>query len=363
MTQPPDPTRSPDAASQDDDASTALFHAGALILESRRLLAAFAVVGALTALLIVTIIGPRYSARASFMPQSGDDSDLSALMGIAGQFGLPLRAASSAPSPELYAALISSPVVLNAIAAGSYPVDTLPASSPVPLDELFGIDKDDPRRRHELVVEELQENIGASVDRRTNVISLRVTTRWPTVSRRIAERVLEELNTFNLEKRQSQAKAERIFAEERVVEARAKLAAAEDAARDFAVRNRVVAESPSLRLEEERLDRAVSLRQQLLSSLEQSLESARLREVQDTPVITVFMQPAVRSVPDPRGRVKWTILGGILGLLLGGIVVPLRSFIRSSRSASSSEAARFRSALDETKRQLLGPFGRPTKNS
>lgn len=342
----------------DERASTTLFHIGALILESRRLLAGLALLGALAAFVTVMIYGPRYSATASFMPQSGDNSDLSALMGIAGQFGLPMRASGSAPSPELYAALVTSPVVLDPIARQLYPRDTVAGTAPESLAVLFRIRKKAPRRRQELVIKKLQKYVAASVNRRTQVIGLRVRTRWPAVSQQIAEDILEELNTFNLEKRQSQARAEREFAAKRAVEARVQLITAENAARDFAMRNRAVNESPALRLEVERLDREVNLRQQLLQQVEQSLESSRMREVQDTPVITIFQEPLVLSVPDPRGRIKWTILGAILGLLTAGIVIPVRAFLRSSRDGNNDEAARFRTAVDATKRQLLGPFGR-----
>lgn len=356
MTQTSNP--STHAAAPDESASSAILHAGALLLESRRLLVALALFGSLTAIVTITIIGPRYSATASFMPQAGGDSDLSALMGIAGQFGVPLRGASSTPSPELYAALVTSPVVLDPIARESFATDTSPGSSRQSLAELFDETHRDPRREHEKVIEELQENVAASVNRRTGVIGLRVRTRWPAVSQRIAERILEELNSFNLQKRQSQAKAERVFAEGRAAEARADLTIAENAARDFAMRNRVVSVSPTLRLEADRLDREVDHRQQMWSAAVQSLESARLREVQDTPVITVFQEPMVLSIPDARGRVKWMILGAILGLLAAAFVIPLRAFVGGSRDLRTAEAARFRAAVEATKRQVLGPFTR-----
>jgi uncharacterized protein involved in exopolysaccharide biosynthesis len=253
---------------------------------------------------------------------------------------------------------VSSPVVLDVIADESFARDTAAGTVAEPLADLFRVRGKSAIRRHEKVIEKLQKNVSASVNRRTGVIGMRVRTRWPAVSERIAERILEELNTFNLHKRQSQAKSERIFAESRANEARQLLEAAENAARDFALRNRVVSESPALRLEADRLKRVVDLRQQMLMSSEQALESARLREVQDTPVITVFQEPLVRSVPDPRGRVKWLILGGILGLLAATVVIPLRSMLRSSKDTRSAEEARFRSAMYETKQELLGPFAK-----
>lgn len=326
-----------------ESAAAPLFLLGALVVENRRILLGLSFLGAIVALGTITVIGPRYSATASFVPQAAGEVDLSSLAGLAGQFGIPIRGAPSAQSPDFYAALVTSPAILDPIARGSY--GRTPASrGEESLASLFNVSETDSVRRHEKVVEELQESIGASVNRRTGVISLRVRTPWPAVSHRIAGNVLAELNNFNLSTRQSQARAERMFAERRAAEAREALRQAEDALRDFSMRNRVQ-ESPSLALESERLGRVVALRQQLLTSIEQSLEAARLREVQDTPVLTVLQAPMVRSVPDPRGRVRWTVLGGIFGLLLAAFVVPTRLLWRASRSDQSAQARRLRQAL------------------
>jgi uncharacterized protein involved in exopolysaccharide biosynthesis len=273
-------------------------------------------------------------------------------MGIAGQFGIPLRSGSSAPSPELYAALLTTPVILDTIAREKFQRDGT-SGKKVSLAELFGVDRDDVKRQHEEVIEELQQSISASLNRRTGVIALRVRTKWPHVSRRIAERLLEELNAFNLNKRQSQAKAERTFAEKRAVEARTTLKRAEDALRDFAVRNRMQG-SATLQLESDRLSREVSLRQQLLSSIEQSLEAAKLREVQDTPVVTVFQAPMVMSIPDPRGWTKFTLLGIFAGLMFSALTLPLRKLYKGANVDPSIDAARFRAAMQDFKRHPLG---------
>ncbi len=346
------PSSPPTDVTRDESAGAALYFFGALVLEARRAIIALALAGVLVALGIVTILGPRYSATASFMPQSAGDSDLSALMGIAGQFGIPLRGGSSASSPELYAALLTSPVILDPIARETFQREGT-SGAKESLAVLFDVERGDAKRRHEIVIEELQQSISASPNRRTGVIALRVRTRWPSVSERIAVRLLEELNTFNLGKRQSQAKAERMFAQNRAAEARASLRDAENALRDFAMRNRVQG-SPTLTLEAERLERTVSLRQQLLGSIEQSLESAKLREVQDTPVLTVIQQPLVLSIPDPRGRVKFSLLGAFAGLMVAAVFLPLRILLRKSAVDSSEEAKRFRAALDASKRSPLG---------
>src|SRR2546428_650042 len=95
------------------------------------------------------------------------------------------------------------------------------------------------------------------------------------------------VNTFNLERRQSRAAQEKRFVETRRTEARDELQVAEDRLKSFLERNRDYRNSPQLVFDQERLAREVALRQQLLTSLSQAYEQARIDEVRDTPVITV----------------------------------------------------------------------------
>ncbi len=338
-----------------------LFYAlAAFILEHRRAFIVAVLAGVLVPLGIITAIGPRYTATASFVPQTSGEPDLAGLRGLAGQFGIPLRGGSAPPPPELYAALAGSSMILSPMIADTFRVARGGTTVRVTLPQLFDVADKPAARLRELVLKEMQERVDASVNRRTSAIGLSVTTPWREVSLGIATRILDQLNEFNLRKRQSTARAEREFAERRVMEERARLLDAENALRDFVSRNRIVSQSPTLQLDMERLQRAVTQRQQVLVALEQSYENARVREVQDTPVITVLQQPEALSVPNPRGRAKWSIVGVILAVLLTSIAVQTRRMVAGARTAPSPEARRFRAALAAARRSALGPFaGQP----
>lgn len=344
------------------EASTSLsdliYALAAFALEHWRLYLVAAFVGVLVPFVVLTVKGPSYTATAQFVPQGSDQPDLGGLQGLAGQLGVSLRSGSSAP-PELYAALASSSMILSPIAADTFTIVRNGSRVRGTLAELFKFKGESPTRQRELVLKYLRGQMDASVNRRTSAIGLRVTTPWRNVSLRVASQILEQLNEFNLRQRQSTARAEREFAEGRLNEQSVLLRLAEDALRDFATRNRS-AGSPTLQLEMERLQRVVSQRQQVLTALEQSYESARMREVRDTPVITILQAPEALSIPDPRGRIKWGIVGSILAMLCASVFVKARQMIASSRTAPTPEARRFRAALAAARRSALGPFARRT---
>jgi uncharacterized protein involved in exopolysaccharide biosynthesis len=340
----------------DVDRSISLFRLTAIYLSEWRVLVVTSVVCGLLALLIVTVRGPWYTASASFIPESANEPDLSSLAGLAGQLGVAVGGTRSSLSPDFYAAFATSPVILKPIAADTFRVSR--GESPRPLVDLLKARGSTPERRLERATEKLTEETSAEFNRRTGLISLTVRTRWRDVSMSIAQRILERLNDFNLRTRQSRAKAERSFAETQANDARARLRAAEDAQRRFSIENRSIGGSPTLQLEFQRLAREVALRQQLVSSLEESFEKARLREIQDTPVITILQQPSALSVPDPRGRVKYTLLGAIAGLFLAGAYVPFKVFAKKAREERDPGAEELHLAWTKARRELFSPFKR-----
>ncbi len=324
-----------------------LLGAFALLLEGRRLVIALGFVGGVLAVGVRSLLPRTYTARAMFMANAGAETDLSALRGLAGQFGLPIGDASTGPSPEFYEALARSTVILRPIAAESVVVAAEQGAAAVPVVDILRVRGATAVRRVEKATEKLQRRVAATYDRRTGIISLRVRTRWPELSKEVGDRILRRVNDFNLVTRQSRARAERVFAEGRVAEARVRLRAAEDSLLHFAERNRSVAESPILSLEQQRRAREVTLAQQVLASLEPSLEEARLREVKDTPVITILQAPTLLSVPDPRGRIKFGIFGGVVGLLVALVLLPARQALREAQGAPDAEAQRFFRAVAE----------------
>jgi uncharacterized protein involved in exopolysaccharide biosynthesis len=220
------------------------------------------------------------------------------------------------------------------------------------LIEILEIEGDSHALRVERAVERLENQISVSVDSETGVVQLAVTTRWPQLSESVAERIIDLVNHFNLETRRSQASEEREFLSQRLSEAKRELRVAEDSLEAFLENNRRYQDSPPLRFEHDRLQRGVNLHQQLVTSLAQSLEQAKIEEVRNTPVITV-VEPAEKPArPDAR-RLK---LQGFLGLVLGTVIGLMWAFGRdiagSSRQRHPSDFQEFKRLREETLEEL-----------
>jgi tyrosine-protein kinase Etk/Wzc len=176
------------------------------------------------------------------------------------------------------------------------------------------------------------------------------------VSIGIVQALVTGVNEFNQNSRQSQASAERKFVEGRMAIANAELRAAEDRMEGFLRSNRQYVNSPDLTLQRERLQREVIQRQQVYSQLAQSYEEVRLREVRDTPVITIIEPPSAPALPEPRGRSKVVFLGIMLGGFVGVMLVLFADMRERRRQAGVSDADDLVAALHAARGDLARPF-------
>lgn len=292
--------------------------------------------------LIVGVLGltrPRtYTATASFTPSSTPTSP-SSITSLAEQFGVNVRSGSASQSPPFYGDLIRSRAILEPVADTSYA--TTPNGPARSLADLFEVPATaTPALRRDMSLVRLGEKLAVSVKRETGVISFAVTTRWPQVSAAVARHILAQVDRFNLETRQSQAKAERRFVEQRLQEARAELRTLQDQRLSFVRQNRdatregfgVVTESG---LTLQRLESDLRSHEQVVSSLAQAYEQARIDEVRDTPAITVVEEPEPPVRPDGRGLARSVGLALVLGFGLAVALAFGREWWRAVRAETA----------------------------
>ena len=213
--------------------------------------------------------------------------------------------------------------------------------------DLLEIDDPVPELRVDIAVRALGKIVAASEVRSLGAVRVLVTTRWPSVSLALAERLVDGVNRFNLETRKSQAAAEREFVEMQAEEAERALREAEDRLQLFLQRNRAFDSSPELAFEHDRLGREVGLRQQVYTTLLQNREEARIREVRDTPVITVLEEPRLPVVREARKSIQKGVLGGLVGGMLGVLIAFLGRGVARARRAPTEEAREFFQLVEE----------------
>lgn len=346
-----EPSAGPPAASQ-PYCEVSLLSVGSVLLRWRRTIIVLTLVGA-AAGLARGLLTPRvYACAVKFLPQSsGTEGSLSGLALAASQFGIRVPASGGGWGPPVYVDLLRSRALLEPIA-----LDTLTVAEQgglrVTVADLLGITGATSSRRTDRVVRALARVVTSREAKDIGAVEVTATTRWPSVSLALVERLVGSVNRFNLEARKSQASAERQFIESQADTAERALRAAEDRLQTFLQRNRM-AGAPDLRFEQDRLQRDVLLRQQVYTSLLQSQEEARIREVRDTPVITVLEGPLMPVVPESRKVVLKGMLGAVAGGVLGCLLALLAHGLVSARQRPGEEAREFFRLVDEATPRLL----------
>jgi len=249
-----------------------------------------------------SLLLPRtYQAEGSFLPDLEKSSLLpSSLAGLASQFNL-TSLLGTTQRAEFYGDLVTSRTVLDSLAESSIPTGR--DSERVTPIVWFGYSDKPPALALSKTREKLKNRIDVQVNQGTGVVRIRFRSENPVFGAAVVNRLISLVNEFNLVRYRSRARARREFTENRLKDMAAKLQEAEQRQADFAKRNRTIESSPELRLEAERLARAVRLREQVYLQLTQSLEEARIEEVRDTPILTVVdasVPPVKPSFPRPK---------------------------------------------------------------
>lgn len=340
--------------SYDDEIS--LLDVASFVLRRRRVVLVSTFVGALLALVVALMSPLEYTATASFLPHGGEQGGFSGVAGLAQQFGFSIpRSGGAERSPEFYRDLLQSREILDGVVRSGVEVATAAGVTNVDLAGHFEIEGETPEEQNARTRRYLAEDvISVSVGRETGVVTVSVRTDEPGLSAAIGRRLLGLISGFDLETRQSQASAERGFAEERLGQLRVELSTAEDSLKAFLVENRQFANSPQLTFEHDRLQRQVVMRQELVTAMAEAYEQARIDEVRNTPVITVIDQPDPPALPDSRGRLLKLLLGLILGLMVGFSLAFIREFGERAKNEGSEAYGEFQQVLKDTKRDLFG---------
>jgi tyrosine-protein kinase Etk/Wzc len=252
----------------------------------------------------------------------------------------------------VYVRLLGSPPLLERILLDTVTVQEENGRRTTVM-ELLGIDDETPALRREHGVRALQLSTSAQEIKTLNAVDVQARTRWPSVSFYLVDRLVRSVNEFNVQRRQSQAGAERQFVDSVARDAERQLRAAEDQLQSFMQTNRVFTGSPQLTFQRERLQREVGLRQQMYTTLLQSREEARIREVRATPVVTLLEPPRVPARPESRKVVLKTLLGLLIGSTVGAVAALLAQSFGRARQTPSEDTAEFLRLVDEVTPRFL----------
>jgi uncharacterized protein involved in exopolysaccharide biosynthesis len=331
-----------------------LFAIGSVLLARRKTILVLGVLGAVSGAALGMLSPVVYKASATFVPQAMDGGATGGgISTIASQFGIRVpTAGSSAWGPPLYVEILKSRIMLEPVAVETLSVPEMNGRRVAVMD-LLGIQAPNADLRKVLAVEALGKKISATDDNKLDLVRVSVETAWPSVSLAVAERLVRGVNRFNLETRKSQAVAEQQFVDKQATDAELALRQSENRLQTFLQENRALGGSPELSFERDRLQRDMTLRQQIYTTLLQSREEARIRVVRDVPVITVLEAPTLPLRREPRGTLGKTLLGGLGGISFGIFAAFLTTGLATVGGAADPDAAQFRVLFDEATPKFL----------
>jgi uncharacterized protein involved in exopolysaccharide biosynthesis len=327
------------------------------VLVSRwRVLVVLPIVCGLIAGLITFLIPPTYTSTTTFV--TAGQRDITASLGnfanFASQLGVGIPSNPST-SPQFYGDVLRSRGLMTEVLESRMtdPRSTRSSDS-VALVELYAKHKGTPEKRVDDAIGNLTRESSVSVNPRTNIIELRVSSRYPKTAAFAAQRFVAALNRFNLETRQSEARRRRIFVGDRLKEAQDSLARAERVQQDFLLTNRGdLRSSPTLEAQYERIQRQIQIYQDLYSNFRREFESARVDEVNDTPVITVIDTAIVPIKTSAPHRLLTAVAGAMLGILIAIAILLVQGYLERLRRHHPGDYDQFR----ELRRIFLRTLG------
>lgn len=299
------------------------------VLPRWRFLGALTIGIALVTAAVTLLLPNQYTAQVVFLPEFRPAEGLPPnIAGIAAQFGVSVSSEPS-QSPQFYADLVKSRSLLDRLIREQYagsPGGKARFRQAGVVADLLRVPGRTDAERMEWGRDMVAAATAVAVDRRTGVIRLGFRSEDPAFAAWAANALVGYVGDFNLRTRQSQARAQRSFAETRAQDAGRVLNDAENVLRAFYDENRLWELSPRLRFEEGRLRRRVEIQSEVYVSLLRQVESSRVAEVNNLPVITVIdpaIAPTRKSGPLRRAMV---LLSAFAAFALGVGLVLLREF-------------------------------------
>jgi uncharacterized protein involved in exopolysaccharide biosynthesis len=287
----------------------------------------------------------QFAATASFMPQMADvRGGGGGAAALAQQFGISLGSERPGQSPQFYLDLLQSRTLLRRAVESEYRIRSSDGEWwSGTLVQYWRFDtEEDPVPPWRRAAERLRRSVTASVSRETGVVQVTVSGDHPLLAEHMAETLLDLLNEYNLEVRQSRAHEEGRFVTSRLAEAQQELLAAEGVLQNFLRQNRTFRNSPELMFEHESLQRQVEMRQEIYTSLLRAREQARIDGVRDTPLLTVIDHPAGTAIPQPRRTIMRVMLALVLGLMLALGIVFVRESALNGRQTNDPHYREFK---------------------
>ena len=310
-------------------------------------------------ILVFFIFRPVYTSSAKILPIGDNGSSFSEMAGMASQLGLsmPMNFGNEIPWDEMFPEIIKSENLVQAILNENFI-----SNKYVKEQSLFAIMEQEYNIKNKsaiflekMVIYEFNEMIKVSKSRLSPIVTIELDFFEPQVAADILKKIIEVAGKTQVKIKLKQISEKRQFIEERISEVTRALKNAELELKEFKESNRRVERSPSLKLEESRLEREVSLQTTLYMTLKSQFENVKIEEVEEAAMIEVIDGPIVPfkvTRPKKASSVIFTFIFAFLSLFF---FFYLKDYSLSGSKKHESERIEARRKLFKNIKSLI-PF-------
>ena len=326
------------------------------VVEGWKLVAGCAFLAGVAAIAVVQYRGAQYRAEMSLVSVAsskmgsisgggGLAAAASLLGGAGGSIGLQ-------SSPALVVKFADMDGVLNAVAMS--PVKE--GSRELVIERITGKPLSEiPENRIERI---MRRYIHSSYDRSTGIININVTNKDSSIARAVATRVVVATRNKFTSAVRAQATELKNAQEQRVAVAEQDLARAESQMQYFLQANRQFQTFSSAAVEKDRLQRNLQRAEEVLNNAINDRESARSKELEDTPAVVVIDPLPARLPATDKHLGSITLVSAFLAGLMAMIFLMIRESFRARLAAN--DAATIRLARSVGAMPLVGRAFRPS---
>lgn len=263
---------------------------------------------------------PYYSSYVTLYKNTSSQKAPSSLLSLASSFGY----AGSKDNTFSIEDLLSSRDLLSKIVTKKW--NTEKRSDSITLIEYWEMETKTDLEAEIVACKTLKERFSYEMDDLSFLITIDLLMEEPKLARDVLTYAIELVDNYVQNEQKTTTKNNIKYINKRLDSVRNELTNAEIALKNFRQNNMVISQSPELQLKYARLQREVSIKQQVYMTLEKEKESAKIELVKETPVIDILDEPVA---PYKRAKPKRTlivIISGFLGLFLSLGVIVIQKF-------------------------------------
>ena len=285
-----------------------------------------------TIVYLIFFAQPTFESTVKFTSSSNKGNQLSNVGGFAAQLGLNFGNNNS-DNKWLYPEVVRSRRLAKSMLRRKF--DTEKYGIQKSLSDILTDNNKSKLNTEELEITSINKFISMilfSENSNTGIYTLTMSSFEPKFVRDLTIALIEELELNQKKYIKTKTTETRKFIDERINEIEIELRAKEEELKDFRSRNRRIDNSPMLLLEQQRINREVSVLTGVFTTLRQQLETTKIEELKESQYVIVIDPP---EIPLQRSRPKKTqtvFFSGIFGILLGILLSVIIEYFKVNKT-------------------------------